>query len=765
MNDEFNKFDQLCEGVDNLDRVHRHFEKTLVDKYKARQAQMQQNVATAINNIQIPQGSQNTASSSGLPQNPNSGHHSNTANQNSRSATLNDGKKKGNAAQKSSMTFFDANSTNIKHFDSNVLHFSTTYDNTNSSALTLPDDSMDSIDELNSNQQFLNLDFILLPENVVYFKILDLFSVVSEKIHETLCTKFQHSFETEKASEELLNYSEVIVPNLQPRPKVQSEKEKLFDGSDLFSQYPGDDSFKIFIKGLYTNPSEDGNAKVAKKRANVFLHKFEKKINWILNQVDMNSVFFYDMEIEQLGILDSYLAVNTSKITVFEIIDSLFESLLLIKKQIIDLSAGFLSNQGTNVPTTRVVSPNLTAKAHRLSSTTKDLPTPSAPSSSTNIVNSALRPFLKINPSSRVSNINAELSPQKTIEFSENFRGRSISAFTSPFANSFIFRQRELFFSYLGIITKLIYRTPKLDMYTLLNEVYISNESWSELVKLFAVSTFREITTICDRFEDSNQATIDKEQILLFSNAKKILDYYTSVLVMCNITIHKEKLHASPSDPSKKKWKNIIRKILQSMMYLVKPNNGLLTSYISINTNINSLIINPKIQSLSNYNLIRIHLFKCIFDMLRKIFSFTSRFSCFLGDEISTFYIRFSYINFVKLYSHSSNSELNEINRKIVEVGTRVKGKNAPENITEDIDRLEDEFYPGSAGGTNNELKAFQINLSKLYMKILLAISKNRTDEIKHKFYQFRILEFFTREIDLEFDVNLIFMFFITILS
>jgi hypothetical protein len=35
----------------------------------------------------------------------------------------------------------------------------------------------------------------------------------------------------------------------------------------------------------------------------------------------------------------------------------------------------------------------------------------------------------------------------------------------------------------------------------------------------------------------------------------------------------------------------------------------------------------------------------------------------------------------------------------------------------------------------NDELKTYQIILSKSYIKVLLAIAKNRTEEIKRKFY------------------------------
>ena len=39
------------------------------------------------------------------------------------------------------------------------------------------------------------------------------------------------------------------------------------------------------------------------------------------------------------------------------------------------------------------------------------------------------------------------------------------------------------------------------------------------------------------------------------------------------------------------------------------------------------------------------------------------------------------------------------------------------------------------------------------YIQVLFALSTTRTDEITRKFFHYRIVEFFTREIDLEFDV------------
>ena len=763
MDDEFSKHEELCEGIDNIERINRHFEKTLVEKYKAKQVHMQQNNANNVPNT-MHQSIPNLNSNPGSAMHPNpsiygtplnNSHHPNFQNQTSlmKSSTMNDSKKKPLVGQKS-LTFFEMNTTNIKYFDSTVLHFSTTYDNTNTSAITLPDESTDSIDELNANQNLLNLDFILLPENAIYFKILDLFSIMSEKVHETLSTKYQNTFETEQSTEDYIPSPDITINPNHLRSRPQSDKEKALESSSIITEHPSDSPLKIYIKGVPVNPTEENNTLLIKKRTNIFLLKYEKRLSWILNQVDMSSPYFYDMETEQLEILESYLYINTSKIVVFEVVDNIFELLLLVKKQLVELSSSFLTVQGeTNTTNTHMNSPNLTAKAPRKGSIIRDLPTPSAPASSTNITNHILKSILKPNPSSR-NVMHLELSPQKALDSTEKDRGRPGTIIYSMFNNSFAYKHKALFMSYLGIISQLIVRSPKMDLYALFYDVYASNEGWAELVKLFTTSIFREIMVICDRHGDSNEVHLEKDQVHLFIYAKKAIEYYTSILVMCYTTIFKENLNSSLGDPAKKKKKNGLRKLLQSMLYLLKPSGGLLSNYISMNTNINSVIISTRIQSLSNYNSVRLNLFKAIYDFLKKAFSFNARFSCFLTDEIATFYIRYSYINFVKLYSHSSNSELNEINRKIVEVGNRVKGKVGPENFNENIDRIENEFNTQNFKGVNIELKTYQLHLSKLYMKVLLAIAKNRNDDIKHKFYQYRILEFFTREVDLEFDVS-----------
>ena len=104
------------------------------------------------------------------------------------------------------------------------LHFSTTFDNTNNSSsfLGVMNDSMDSIDLLNLNERVIHLDNILLPESVVCFKILDIFSVLSEKTHELLTKRVDH---TENENENL----EASLSNM----KTDRKKQILIRGVPL----------------------------------------------------------------------------------------------------------------------------------------------------------------------------------------------------------------------------------------------------------------------------------------------------------------------------------------------------------------------------------------------------------------------------------------------------------------------------------------------------------------------------------------------------
>ena len=161
---------------------------------------------------------------------------------------------------------------NQKVIDSTFLHFSTTYENTNSSAYTYPDESIDSIDELNLNQNVTNVDTMLLSENTVYFKLLDLFAVLSEKTNELLVTKY-NSYNSMGASANTTgynldenDYSSMHSPDGQSKGKNSQEVDKIYEISNLSTlRYGEHDNFKLQPKGLNVNPNDDVSQKFLKK--------------------------------------------------------------------------------------------------------------------------------------------------------------------------------------------------------------------------------------------------------------------------------------------------------------------------------------------------------------------------------------------------------------------------------------------------------------------------------------------------------------------
>jgi len=697
--DQFFRNEKLCEGIDNLERINQHFEKALFEKNRDKQIFM--------------------------PKYPNY---------------------MGSSSSKSNL---HSGTSYINYFETQVLR------NDKSNVLHTLNESTEISTELALMQEMMDIESITLSESEIYFRILNLFALVSEKVHSQLCNSKQvNQSETARDSDKFMESphspTESILSTNKVQFKIESEEDEISTTDNLVKEYSGvSENFKIMVYGQQMNPGKDEDCSLIKSKSNAFVHKYSKKLRWVLNQMDMNSPFFYDIEIEQLSILEGFLRVNTSRIGTLEVVDNLFDTLLLVKKQIMELSVSFLSGGGTSTTNTRMATPNMTAKIQILSSITRDFPTSSAPTSTSNKANNILKSALRTNISSR-SRVHQETSPQnsppkETLDrIDEDNKAESGGRnFSSKFMESFVYKHKELFITYLSILSKLITGTNKTEVYALMNEVFVSNSKWTKLVKLFTVSIFKEIMLLCEKVGENNATSLSKEHTNLFIYAKKILNYYTSILIMCNTMNSTENLQAVSNDPSKKKMRNVIRRALEKMMFLVKPHKGLLSKYVAFNAGINSLIINPNIQSLSNYNLLRINLYSAIYDFMRKAFSFPDKLSCFLTDELSTFYIRFSYLNFVKIYSYSSNAELNEISKRM---GDMSKMRETLNEELEGGERRDSSKF--------NAQRNYQSYLSKQYIKVLYSIANNRNDEIKQKFYYYGILEFFTREISLEFEVS-----------
>ncbi|CAD8067421.1 unnamed protein product [Paramecium sonneborni] len=122
----------------------------------------------------------------------------------------------------------------------------------------------------------------------------------------------------------------------------------------------------------------------------------------------------------------------------------------------------------------------------------------------------------------------------------------------------------------------------------------------------------------------------------------------------------------------------------------------------------------------------RVHVYKKAFEVIGISFQYPN-------EELSNVMIRYCYVNFIKLYSQSNLNDLKEINMKIQEF-----------NQKQELSSKQDE----------KQSKQFSQIFMNLYIKCLLCIAQNRSEDISRKFYQYRIVEFLTQEIDLEFDIT-----------
>jgi hypothetical protein len=189
--------------------------------------------------------------------------------------------------------------------------------------------------------------------------------------------------------------------------------------------------------------------------------------------------------------------------------------------------------------------------------------------------------------------------------------------------------------------------------------------------------------------------------------ARVVIKYYNAVAIFCRRVVNELKLERKSVELSsnERSWKGTIRKALSSMIWLTSPSKGLIPRF------------------LHKYS--------------PNLFWFSPRFSSFRNEEHALFYIRMHYISFLKLYTN------NKPNRTVEEPTL-----NATVGNHQSISSLVE-------SNTNGDYLKASLLLCKLHLKCLFTYSRNRTPDITRKFYQFRILEFLTREIDLEYDIIL----------
>ena len=208
-----------------------------------------------------------------------------------------------------------------------------------------------------------------------------------------------------------------------------------------------------------------------------------------------------------------------------------------------------------------------------------------------------------------------------------------------------------------------------------------------------------------------------------------------------------------------KYWKHVIRKILYQLMFLITQPNGLFYQYLqnnAINYSCTELVESGKLSKtskldeeasmLASVTPLNLSITKSMLSFMREIFAMPDRFTKYVFDEeLLLFYIRTTYISFVKLYNKNFNI-------------TKVQEEQQMSAAREGVGSGESPPPPSLKDQKKQRAREFRkeasLSLCKKHVQCLFAIAKNRNEDTRRKLFQFKIVQFLLQEIGLEFEVQ-----------
>ena len=271
---------------------------------------------------------------------------------------------------------------------------------------------------------------------------------------------------------------------------------------------------------------------------------------------------------------------------------------------------------------------------------------------------------------------------------------------------------RQLAASFIGVITQLLRQCQTPEAYKLIHDVFVGNNPWTDVIKVFSHKVLGD--------------TVRNE-------ARALLKYLNSVTVFCRKVVAEMNLDSKNSELSsyEKTWKENIRRILSTLNWLVVPVSGLIPRFL------HKCSPETKPMDIKSTSPPRnIHIIRAALELLINFYWFSSRFHVMRSEKYALFFIRMHYISFLKLYTFNKPKKSNE------RVSLNATG-GLSASLSSTIDNSNPSVYSQAC-----------LILCKMHLKCLFAYARNRTPDVTRKFFQFRIIEFLTREIDLEFDIK-----------
>ena len=188
---------------------------------------------------------------------------------------------------------------------------------------------------------------------------------------------------------------------------------------------------------------------------------------------------------------------------------------------------------------------------------------------------------------------------------------------------------------------------------------------------------------------------------------------------------------------NKKYWTNSLSNYLLYLNMLLNSKTGSIFDFFICSNGGNFLFSKIKLSTIfTHYNLT-----KNLLILQESTLNFPMKYSFIINEMTSLDVIRLHYIAFIKLYNKNIifNTNLSEVS-SIIATSENFQQKKTIKAFVKDIHN-------------DQNLLNILLNLCKMHLRCLFVMSKNRNADVTNKFFQLKIVDYFTHEIQLEHEV------------
>ena len=188
---------------------------------------------------------------------------------------------------------------------------------------------------------------------------------------------------------------------------------------------------------------------------------------------------------------------------------------------------------------------------------------------------------------------------------------------------------------------------------------------------------------------------------------------------------------------NRKYWNNSLSNYLFYLNMLLNSKSGSVFDFFICSNGGNFLFSKIKLSIIfTHYNLT-----KNLLILQESTLNFPLKYSFIINEMTSLDIIRLHYISFIKLYNKNIifNTNLSEVS-SIIATSENFQQKKTIKAFVKDIHN-------------DQNLLNILLNLCKMHLRCLFVISKNRNADVTNKFFQLKIVDYFTHEIQLEHEV------------